>query len=844
MKQLPFKIAAGVLSFVFFLFFFGGMMNRGNTDMTVEMASATYPVISFLSGNETYNPTFGYSVRPEVSLHKENITPLGENRSLAFQIQTYTQDSVDGIFLEVRTGDGSRLIEDTEIKEYTYEGDVINVYTSLKDLIKEGEEYSLTIRLLVDRQELFYHTRVIWDEAVDVLTYLEFTRDFTSRTFGEKTEYEELKKYLESSSKGDNSDFGHVDIHSSLEQVAWGNLEAKQEGNIEAVLLTAEKNIATLKQVYLVQIGQGENAEHYRAEEYFRLKKGTDRLHLIEYERTVSRLIFEEDDLFFGNTLYLGISDGNLQYTESAEGGKVAFVKDGVLYVADPGSNHFARVYSYYDKSDYSERPLTELPRLKIFNIDEEGRTTFAVYGYIPRGLHEGQSGLLVYTFDFAKNTLEEELFVPYGGSTEVLAANLDTLLYLNGAGKLYFYLDGCIYEANARSAEYEVIAKELTPDSFCVNGTGTMAAWTQSQAATGVKKITLENFETMRQTTIEAKSGEVILPKAFMKNDFVYGSARAEDVSVDAYGNVLFPMYSVKIQTEDGTVYKNYEMDGIYVTECTVSDNLLTLTRVKKDENGNFRETDSDSIVDNTPDEAKKNTLETVATENYETVYQFALKEDYTGKKLQIMRPKFTLYEEDREPDLGAGDQNRFFYAYARGRVTGIYANPSDAVRSACADGGFVLDQDSDYVWQKKELQAKNQIMAIKEAGIPEGGSSLAVAMESMMQYEGFSQDADAGLQSGMVPEEILGKYMADREIVNLTGCPIDVVYYYLNRDIPVLAITENGGGILLTGFNASEIVWMDPARGELHKVSKEESKKAFERGNNNFITYIRKAD
>ena len=243
-------------------------------------------------------------------------------------------------------------------------------------------------------------------------------------------------------------------------------------------------------------------------------------------------------------------------------------------------------------------------------------------------------------------------------------------------------------------------------------------------------------------------------------------------------------------------------------------------------------------------PDEAKKNTLETVATENYETVYQFALKEEYTGKKLQIMRPKFTLYEEDREPDLGAGDQNRFFYAYARGRVTGIYANPSDAVRSACADGGFVLDQDSDYVWQKKELQAKNQIMAIKEAGIPEGGSSLAVAMESMMQYEGFSQDADAGLQSGMVPEEILGKYMADREIVNLTGCPIDVVYYYLNRDIPVLAITENGGGILLTGFNTSEIVWMDPARGELHKVSKEESKKAFERGNNNFITYIRKAD
>ena len=37
MKQLPFKIGAGLLSFLFFLFFFGGMMNRGSTDMTVEM---------------------------------------------------------------------------------------------------------------------------------------------------------------------------------------------------------------------------------------------------------------------------------------------------------------------------------------------------------------------------------------------------------------------------------------------------------------------------------------------------------------------------------------------------------------------------------------------------------------------------------------------------------------------------------------------------------------------------------------------------------------------------------------------------------------------------------------
>ena len=844
MKQLPFKIGAGLLSFLFFLFFFGGMMNRGSTDMTVEMSAADYPVISFLSGDESYNPIMGYCKRQDVSLFKQNITPLGENRSLAFQIRTYTDEPIDQVFLEVRSRDGSRLIEDTEVKDFIREGDVINVYTSLKDLIEDGEEYALTIRLIRGRQEIFYHARVVPDEAVDVRTYLEFTRDFTRRTFGERSEYEELKKYLESSSKGDNSDFGHVDIHSSLEQVAWGNLEAKLEGDIEAILLTAEKNNAALKQIYLVQIGEGEAAEHYRAEEYFRLKRGTDRMHLIEYERSLSRLVFEEDDLFFASTLYLGVDDGSIRYAESPEGGKVAFVKDGVLYVADPAGNRFARAYSYFDKSDYNNRPMSEVPGMKIFSVDEEGKTTFAVYGYIPRGLHEGMNGLIVYTFDFMKNTLEEELFVPYEGSPEVLAANLDTLLYLNGAGKVYFYLDGRIYEGNARSADYEVIADGLTPNSFCVNENGTMAAWTDEEKATGAKTITLENFETMRQTTIEAKSGEVILPQAFMKNDLIFGTARVEDVSTDAYGNVLFPMYSVKIQTEDGTVHKNYEQDGIYVTQCITEDNLLTLIRMRKDENGFFSETDSDSIVDNTPEEQRKNKLETVLTENYETVYQFALKGEYTGKKLQIMRPKFTLFEEDREIIPQKSDEAEFYYTYAKGEVSGIYSHAGDAVRSAYADGGYVLNGDSDYIWEKKELLAKNQIMAIKETSVPEGSTSLATAMETMMQFEGFSQDADEGLANGMVPEDILGKYMADREIINLTGCPMDVVYYYLNRDIPVLAITENGGGILLTGFNSGEIVWMDAAAGSLHKVSKEESRKAFERGNNNFITYIRKGD
>ena len=69
-------------------------------------------------------------------------------------------------------------------------------------------------------------------------------------------------------------------------------------------------------------------------------------------------------------------------------------------------------------------------------------------------------------------------------------------------------------------------------------------------------------------------------------------------------------------------------------------------------------------------------------------------------------------------------------------------------------------------------------------------------------MQLEGFSQDADAMLARGLSASEILDKYMMDRTALNLSGCPLDIVYYYLDQDIPVLVQTGEESAILLTGY------------------------------------------
>ena len=840
MKTLLIKTGVGIVSFIVALFVFGSVLNKGNTDMTIELSRSSYPQIAFMSGNETYNTMTGYKDRRNASFSKENITPLGENRSLAFEIRPYG-NRIDAVALEVRAVDGGRLIEDTEVKNIEHEDGCYYVYTSLKDLIEEDKEYDLTIRLTVKNQDIFYNAKVACMEDVDAATFIEFCHDFTSRTFGEKEDYNELKKYLESSSSGDNTNFGKVDIHSSLEQVTWGNLAVNPETEIQTRLLTAEKDTATLKQYYLVSIGQGDDAEHYRVEEYFRLRRGTDRLHLIEYERTMSRLIFEEDDIFFGNTLYLGIDDGTLTMEESPEGSRVAFVKDSVLFVADAGSNKFARAYGEYDKVDYNERPMFSSPGVKILNVRDDGVVNFAVYGYISRGLHEGETGLLIYTFDLEKNTLEEKLFVPYSGSPELLKANLENLLYLNDEENLFFYLNGGIYRSELKSDNKEVLADNVSPSMFCVNDSQTMLSWVTKKNDLGAEIIMLKNLKTMREEEIKADSGELIKLLGFMKDDLVFGTAHASDVSMDAYGNILFPMYTIKIQTEDGTVHKQYSADGVYVTDCVFEGNMISLVRAEKTEEGTFKETSGDTIVDNTPEETHKNNIEQVATENYETVNQLVLTKEFDAKVLQTMQPKVTLFEDNRDLSVSFDGAQELFFTYSRGDVAGIWGKEADAVRQAYDGGGFVQDARAYYVWEKKQTLAKNQIMAIKETSLSENDTSLGVCLETMMQYEGFSQDADRELLRGRSPKEILEKYMMDRRVLDLTGCNIEVLYYYLTQDIPVLAIKNDGSAILLTGYNSGEYVWMDPAAGTLHKVSKSETTKVFADNNNRFITYIR---
>ena len=86
-----------------------------------------------------------------------------------------------------------------------------------------------------------------------------------------------------------------------------------------------------------------------------------------------------------------------------------------------------------------------------------------------------------------------------------------------------------------------------------------------------------------------------------------------------------------------------------------------------------------------------------------------------------------------------------------------------------------------------------------------------------------------------------ILEESMPEAQILDLTGCSLDAVLYYVNQDIPVLVMLKDGNAVLLIGFNEQNTVVMNPETGTVYKVGMNDSREWFESNGNSFITYIR---
>lgn len=842
MKKRIINIAIVIAVFFISMFIAGSIINQGTTDMTMEMGKASFPVVAVRYNGIKINLMHGYAKEMQTNLMRETITPLMTGRKLALEIECFGTE-VNGIAFEVRSVDGERLIENTEVSEFENREDgTILTTLELKDLIDMNQEYEFILLLTTASGDTIrYYTRIISQEDYHVTDKLEFVQDFAMKTF-DKEAAKSLTKYLESNSSGDNTNLGKVNIHSSFDQITYGSLPVKLKTDPRIMIKEIDEQTGSFVTDFYVTTSDSGTENRYHVQEYYRLRYTSDRIYLLDYERTMEQLFQEDGDVYANNKIMLGITAEDVQMEESDDGNILAFVSGNRLFSYNTVDHKMAYLFGFYDRGNTDARTLYNMHRIKILDVSEGGNVTFLVYGYMNRGKHEGEVGISAYYYDSTVNTIEELVYIPSDEPQDIIMEKVDRLSFINRDGILYLMDHQNLYGVNFLQRTYEVIADQLHQNGYVISDSNRMVAWQEGESLEDSQTLILMNLNTGIQKKIEVKATETIVPLGFIEEDLIYGIVKKSDIVMDYAREAILPMYCVKIENENEGVLMTYQQDNVYVLSGSVNQNQITLQRVSKAEDGTYTEIADDQIVNAESAGTGRNTVEVVTTQNYEKIRQIALRKEIDVSAMKHLTPKEVLFEGDRSVYLRNNDETQEqFYVYSKYGVSGIYGKEDLAVDAAESESGVVLNQEGNYVWKKTIRSTKNQIMAIQPDTVTEEKGSLAVALDTMLSYEGIMRNSAYMLQSGETIYSILENGLTECQVLDLTGCSLEAVLYYVDRDIPVLVMLQDGNAVLLIGFNEMNTVIMNPQTGTIYKMGMNDSKAWFKENGNCFITYIR---
>lgn len=836
----------GIVCFVTFfasLLIISAVMNRGNTDMTMEMSAASYPLIYINYEGEHINCLHGYSSEMDVSFMRDTLTPLGKDRTISLYLEKFNND-ITSLSFEVRSTDGERLIENSQIYNYKEQETSISADVVIKDLIDTDTEYEFIVIVeTAAGKTLRYYTRIILNSENHAGEEIRFVKDFHEKTF-DKQAARELTTYLETDDTGDNTTFSYVNIHSSFAQITWGELNVEKVSEPQIYVTEIFPETVRIKMSYFVNVITEDGKRKCRVEEFYRLRYGTQRIYLLDYERTMNE-VFEMDlKAFNNNKLDLGIRTADVEMMESEDGGIFAFVSENRLFCYNSTSNRFAQLFGFYGKGNEDERTWYNQNAIRILNVDETGNVQFMVYGYMNRGTHEGSMGVAVYFYNSALNTIEEEAFIPYDKSFSILSSDLEQLTYLNNNNQLFLYLSGSIFCVKLEENAYDMVVENLPQGSLKVSKSNRMAVWPEGEDVSKSTSLILMNLNSRTSAKVDAGSGNYIRPLGFMDEDLIYGLVRTGDIYTDNVGSVMMPMYSVNICSgNDNSITMSYEKPGIYVLDIAIESNQIRLKRVQKSDTGVYTSAIDDQIMSSETVLAGENVIESVAAGSLQKIVQIAAKGNIATKSLKFLTPKEVMYEGGHEIVLNFPEEMKEkYYVYGSGGIEEVFSTVAEAVNYAEGMSGTVINETGDYIWVKGNRAIRNQIMKIEGTAADAENSSLAVCLNTMLAAEGITRNSQYFLDQGETSLSILEEQMPEAEILDLSGCSLDAVLYYVNRDIPVMAILNDKNAVLIVGFNELNIVIMDLATGTVYKKGMNDSTDWFNQNGNQFIAYINK--
>lgn len=806
-------IRIGVLTTVFILavVVFSFITNKGNADMTADMGAPTLPSISFASEGYTVNNLVGYRDEMNIPAMRDTVTMLTDKGNVEAHINLYDQ-KMKSLTYEVYTLDGKkRLYRKTEKK-------VEETMTfKIGETLEENEEGVLKIVLTrEDGNKIRYYTRIVKPNEYYIKECLDFAKQLHEEML-KKSEAGVLKSVIEPNDETDNTTLQHVTIHSDLEHIMWGNLKPEIVGDIYWNVKEVNSTYTAVQLKYQVKCaGDNNDEEVYNVKEFFRVRCLKGKLYLLNYDRTMSQVLESSNMVLTNKGIDLGISPKSIQYEINEDGTIASFIQERELWSYDKEEDSLALVFSFRDSEKEDIRNLYDHHDIRIISMDKKGNMTFAVYGYMNRGEHEGRVGAAIYYFDLSKNAVEEKAFIPSDKSFTIAEDELGKLVYYNNKQNLlYVLVDGTLYKVDLETSEKVAVVKNLGEKQYVASEDGHLLGYQKGGSLTEATKVVVLNFSTGKSHEISVENQENIRPLGFIKNDFVYGIAKPEHAGKTVSGQTVIPMYKLEIRDAKNNIVKTYQQENIYISDVFVETNMITLNRMMK--NGEVYTVINKDYITNNEEKRESNIyLQSYATDLKETQYRLVYEDGIEDKKPKILKPKQVLFENPTTIAFESKDETGYFYVYGLGKLIGLYDNAGYAVQRANEVSGVVVSSSQAYVWERgnRDLQYRNQ--EIEGFTVAPGETTLAASIRQLLAYEGKNVDVSAEMQAGKSPITILNEYSGG-EAIDLTGCTVEEMLYIIGKGTPVIAMTDSTNAVLLTGYDTKTVTYINPADGKI---------------------------
>lgn len=832
--------------FLLLLFLFaaaaGGVfwgLNRQEGINMINMESATLPVLYMMLSGERINCLHGYVDTMNAATMRDTITPLGEGRNLTLQIDTYG-NTITELSYEIRSLDQKRLIEKTKVTNWSVQPTYVEATLNIENLIEAGEEYTLVLHVATEEQKTInYYTRII-EGAKNVSEKLEFVIDFSERTFDD-TKSQELVKYLESSSQGDNTNFAFVNIHSSFSQITWGNLEVERITKPQIDILEINGNITSVRLSYQVQAENmyGTN-ETYDVTEFFRTRYTQERTFLLTYERSMNQQFLPVNENIGGSRINLGIGKSEDRKLISDEQGNITcFVSNGEVWYYCSEENLMRCIFSFYDFNDDGVRTNFDNHGIEPIKAEENGDVYFLVHGYMNRGVHEGKVGIALYHYSYEENIVKELLYIPYYKSADYLEQNLGDLFTISGESTFSFILEGTFYAVDFVSREYTAQVTGLKEGSYVISPSGNILAWQELNEMNRVQKIRVLLLDENREFSISAKPNEVLQVIGFIDEDMVYGTANEEDIEQTAAGRTICYMSNLKIIDKEENEVGAYHKDGYYFTEAEItSDNMITLKRFQKTEEETYVKAEEEYITNNASANKKELTVSFISNELKKKELGINLIKSCALVPLKTSYVNEIQSNEETQLLLGLSGTTIYeYYIYAKGGLMKASDNLTEAISLAYSEAGILIDNEGAYVWKRNNLYDAITLSDVSTGILSneEEKSTLNLCLEAMMRKCGVMVDTTDMTQDKSIIE-ILNEHTKEGGL-DLSGCSLDQVFYFVQTGRPVLGKLGEEY-VLIVGYDSYNAVLLNAKTNERYRIGLADGAEEFAESGNEFVT------